>query len=292
MNKVQCKCKNCEKSVFRKNSSVKNDKNIFCSKSCSATYNNTHKTKGTRVSKLQMYLHKNLYQTYPCLEFNFNKITQINAQLDIYIPKLKLAFQINGIFHYQPIYGKDKLEITKNNDNRKFQACMQNGISLCIVDSSQQKYFKEQSAKKYLKIITEIIDSKYTRQDSQIEIIRCLNDEYKTGYDISCKNCEVIFNTQKNDKKKFCSEKCNCQYKKINGQHNTKYKNIPSKQILYQKLKTKSYSCVGKQFGVFGMTIRQWAIKLCIDLQEVKSFRIKNSKYHNQYLTKTKNPLN
>ena len=66
--------------------------------------------------------------------------------------------RLNGIFHYEPIYGQDKLSQIQNNDNRKFQACIENGIELCIIDSSQQKYFKEQSSLKYLNIITNIIN--------------------------------------------------------------------------------------------------------------------------------------
>ena len=88
----------------------------------------------------------------------FNGKDTINSELDIYIPSLKLAFELNGIFHYEPIYGKDKLQSIKNNDTRKFQACIEKGISLCIVDSSQQKRFSPKSSQKYLDIIVNIIE--------------------------------------------------------------------------------------------------------------------------------------
>ena len=79
---------------------------------------------------------------------------------DIYIPSLKLAIELNGIFHYEPIFGEDKLKKVQNNDNRKFQACLEKEIEFCIIDTSQQKYFKEKTSQKYLSIITEIIDLK------------------------------------------------------------------------------------------------------------------------------------
>ena len=73
---------------------------------------------------------------------------------------MNLAFELNGIYHYEPIHGNDKLLKIQNNDNRKFQACLEQGIELCIIDSSQQKYFKKQSSEKYLNIISTIINNK------------------------------------------------------------------------------------------------------------------------------------
>ena len=79
---------------------------------------------------------------YPNLEIHYNRKDAINSELDIYIPELELAFELNGIFHYEPIYGAEKLQQIQNNDDRKFQACLEKGISLCIIDTSSLKYFK------------------------------------------------------------------------------------------------------------------------------------------------------
>lgn len=146
-------CKHCGAKFIKNNHSQ-----IFCSSSCSATYNNTHKTKGTRVSKLELWLSTILPNIYPNLEFHFNKKNAINSELDIYIPSLKLAFELNGIFHYEPIYGADKLNSIQNNDGRKFQACIEKGISLCIIDTSNQKSVTEKTSQKFLEIIKNIID--------------------------------------------------------------------------------------------------------------------------------------
>ena len=80
-----------------------------------------------------------LPQLFPNIDFTFNDKTAINSELDIYIPNLKLAFELNGIFHYEPIYGKDKFQRIVENDNNKFQRCQENGISLCIIDTTSQK---------------------------------------------------------------------------------------------------------------------------------------------------------
>lgn len=153
-------CKNCGKKFHKIPAEQKKTKNNFCSKSCAATYNNTHKTKGTRVSKLEFFLQEELTKKYS-YEFHFNRKDTINSELDIYIPELKLAFELNGIFHYEPIYGSEKLTQIQNNDNRKFQACLENQIELCIIDISWIKYNKIKNFEKVLSIVQQVISKKH-----------------------------------------------------------------------------------------------------------------------------------
>jgi len=157
LQKTTINCKLCNKEFLIKKSQLKKGKNHFCSISCNAQYNNSHKTHGTNRSKLEIWIEKKLSELYPNLKILYNDTTAINSELDIYIPKIKLAFELNGIFHFEPIFGNEKLEKSKNNDNKKFQKCIKSKISLCIIDTSTQKYFKENSSKKYLDIITNII---------------------------------------------------------------------------------------------------------------------------------------
>ena len=156
-------CANCTKIVQKNQNEFLKSKSgrCFCSHKCSASYNNTHKTKGTRRSKLEVYLEEQLTLLYPDLEIRYCEKEHINSELDIYIPSLKLAFELNGIFHYEPIYGKEKLEQIENNDSRKMQACLEKGIELCIIDSSGLKYFKPANAQKYLDIVVNTINKKW-----------------------------------------------------------------------------------------------------------------------------------
>lgn len=132
----------------------------FCSLSCCATYNNQHKTKGNNVSKLEKWLQEQLTVSYPNIQFQFNHRDAIKAELDIYLPDFKLAFELNGIFHYEPVFGQKSLKQRQNNDQRKMLACAEQGISLCVIDTSKQKMFKPSTSIIYLDIIKDIINKK------------------------------------------------------------------------------------------------------------------------------------
>ena len=158
--RVETICKQCSTPITRKQSQTKKVKNLFCSRSCGAIYNNAHKEHGYTRSRLEVWLEQQLIIKYPQLIFHFNKKDTIQSELDIYIPSLKLAFELNGIFHYEPIFSQAKLKATQNNDSRKFQACLEHSIELCIIDSSKQKRFTEKSSLLYMNIITQIINTK------------------------------------------------------------------------------------------------------------------------------------
>lgn len=155
--KVECACDHCGKIFMKNKSQIKKTKSNFCCQSCAGKYGTSHKTTGTRSSRLEKWLAVKLSEKFPTLEFHFNRKDAINSELDIYIPTLKLAFELNGPFHYEPIFGQEKLETIKNNDCRKFQACLEKGIELCIIDTSKQKYFKENTCLPFLRIVEDII---------------------------------------------------------------------------------------------------------------------------------------
>lgn len=154
-------CEQCGKLFTKQLTDIKRTNHDFCSKSCSCSYSNAHKTSGQRRSKLEAWLEHKLTSSYS-LHICFNTTDAIGYELDIFIPSLMIAFELNGIFHYEPIFGSDKLLSTRINDSRKFYLCQEKGISLCIIDTSGQKYFKESTSFKYLQIITDIINERLT----------------------------------------------------------------------------------------------------------------------------------
>lgn len=156
------KCKILDKArecIFcHKKYTAKFRKDKFCSRSCAGKYNNSNKKHGYRRSKLEILVEQKLLDRYTDLEFHFNRKDAIKSELDVYIPSLKLAFELNGVFHYEPIYSEEQLKTIQNNDDRKFQACIERGIELCIIDTSKQKRFNELTSKQYIDIIFNIID--------------------------------------------------------------------------------------------------------------------------------------
>lgn len=158
--KTCCQCYNTfarKKGDIRQNERRNKSGNHFCSQSCAATYNNLHKTTGNRRSKLEVWLEEQLRTLYPNLEILFNTKETINAELDIYFPNLRLAFELNGIYHYEPIHGGEKLTSIQTNDHRKFAACIEKGIALCVVDVSTMKNFKPVKGQQFLDIIINIV---------------------------------------------------------------------------------------------------------------------------------------
>lgn len=153
-------CKQCGAAFMKKAAEITRTPNHFCSHSCAGKYNSTHKTKGTRRSKLEEWLEDQLDMIYPELDIRFNETEAIGSELDIFIPSLNLAFELNGIFHYEPIFGQKKLQSIKENDINKYKSCIENEIDLCIIDTSSQKRFTESSSQKFLDLIVNIINDR------------------------------------------------------------------------------------------------------------------------------------
>jgi hypothetical protein len=158
--KKMFKCEVCGKEILKKPSSLK--KHVYCSIPCAAKVSNSNRiSKGNHRSKLETWLESILPKKYSQIEFEWNNRKLLNGlELDIYIPKHKLAFELNGIFHYEPIFGENHLNKIINRDKGKFQRCIEKGISLCVIDCTSMKYFKEEKAAVFLEIIQKILDDK------------------------------------------------------------------------------------------------------------------------------------
>ena len=114
---------------------------------------------------MEKWVEGQIKTTFPILTVKFNDIKTIDLELDIYIPDLKLAFELNGIFHYKPIY-KNYLK-TIDNDQKKIQRCIDKGIKLIVIDISEQIKFTEQSSYRYFNHIADNI--KISRYSSKVE---------------------------------------------------------------------------------------------------------------------------
>lgn len=157
--RVERDCSECGKKIVRSSFQAAKSKNSFCSLSCAAIYNNTHKTKGSRRSKLEKYLEEQLIVLFPTLEILFNYKDVIGSELDIYIPSFRLAIELNGIYHFRPIYGEKKLKQIQDNDCSKIEACNKQLITLVTIDTTNQKQWCRESSKDFLTSISELLNS-------------------------------------------------------------------------------------------------------------------------------------
>ena len=155
-------CEECSVTFKKLPCHIRKSNHNFCCQSCAGKYGAKHKTKGCRRSKLEAWLELKLVNSYPNVKFLFNDTSAIQAELDIFCPDLKVAFELNGVFHYEDIFGK--LETTKNRDKMKVSLCASAGIGLCVIDTSKQKYFKESSSQEFLAIIQSIIQERITEK--------------------------------------------------------------------------------------------------------------------------------
>jgi len=153
-NEIQTKCVECGDNIVKKVREIKKSKsgNAFCSRSCAATYNNKNKKYGYRRSKAEVWFESEIKSLYPNLNPTFNLILY-GKELDIYFPSKKLAFEINGIFHYKPIYGVEKYNRQIKNDANKRKVCKNNNIRLVVINISKMKRFNIKDAQAHLKKI-------------------------------------------------------------------------------------------------------------------------------------------
>lgn len=157
-------CPSCSKVIRKTPSQIRQTKsNVFCTKSCAARYNNRHKHTGTRRSKLENYLEQELKLKFPLLNFLCNTKEQIGLELDFYFPTLKLALELNGIFHYQPIYGFEKLERIQKIDQEKIQRCKLASIKLYIIDVSRETHLTRELKRRHWKAVKELVASESKR---------------------------------------------------------------------------------------------------------------------------------
>jgi hypothetical protein len=151
---------------MKKPSQCKKSENHFCSRSCSITYKNKHKPTGTRRSKLEVYIEEQIKIDFATLNMICNGKEAIGSELDFYFPELKLAIELNGIFHYEPIYGNSKLEQIKNNDKQKTIRCYECGIELCVIDASKCKYLTNKSKTEYYLLVKNLLTSVLNRKQT------------------------------------------------------------------------------------------------------------------------------
>lgn len=128
----------------------------YCSRSCRSINlklsSYAHKSGGKSRSQIELFVEENLTKDFPHIKFVFNDKETIGSELDVYIPELKMAIEINGIIHYEPIYGQEKLTKVQNRDKQKMINCYNLGIELIVIPLGKKGLTKKQTQEVYQEI--------------------------------------------------------------------------------------------------------------------------------------------
>ena len=149
-------------------------KSKYCSHSCRSIHlklsSYAHKAGGKSRSQIELLIEENLIKDFPGMQFKFNDKEVIGSELDVYIPELRIAIEINGIVHYEPIYGEDTLRKTQNRDKQKMINCYELGIELIVIPLGRRGLSKKQTEEIYQEI-SNIIRRNQNRKNSVSEKI-------------------------------------------------------------------------------------------------------------------------
>lgn len=143
---TEVSCKQCGKIVMKQISWIKKNKHNFCSRSCNARFQNLNKTLGSsRKSKAETYLAELIRADFKRLkvEENIRGVLPSGLELDLYLPVLKLAIELNGPLHFFPIFGLNKLLSIQDKDAKKQAEAQIVGCNLIVLNTSNYKYWPE-----------------------------------------------------------------------------------------------------------------------------------------------------
>ena len=130
-NKIEFTCPVCKTQLLVKENHIKKKK--FCSGRCRNIHNNKHII-GQR-SKIEKEFDLFLQNFYPTVKVITNDRDVLNGmELDFYFPDLKIAIELNGIWHLKPIRGQVFLDKIKNKDQYKISRCKELGINLFVLE--------------------------------------------------------------------------------------------------------------------------------------------------------------
>ncbi|MBX7218482.1 MAG: hypothetical protein K1Y36_00905 [Blastocatellia bacterium] len=165
-NNLELLCTQCGKPIQKTPGELRKvKKHVFCSKSCAASYNNSHKKYDTRRSKLEQYIEQKIKETFANLLVEYNSSQPIGVELDLFFPELKLAIEVNGIVRFRPIFGAEKLQQIQLLDKHKAEACTRNAIELLIVNTSEDRYLAEKVKEKHWGKVKEFVALALRRAD-------------------------------------------------------------------------------------------------------------------------------
>jgi very-short-patch-repair endonuclease len=130
--------------------------------------------KASRVgSKLEHHLLNSLVNDGFKVDFHKEQnLLNTKLQIDLFLPKMNVAIEVDGVSHFEPVWGEDSLKRNKKYDNKKTGLILGKGMVLIRV-LQKKDYSKSRGDCMYqeLKAVLEKIKNKFPEPDNRIIII-------------------------------------------------------------------------------------------------------------------------
>ena len=124
-------------------------------------------------SKLELFLLEQLMQDGYKVEFHKEQsLLNTKLQIDLFLPTLNIAIEVDGPSHSEPVWGSDALKRNKVYDNKKSGLIL--GKGLVLIRVKQNKDFSKSKARviySELKQYIENIKNQFPKQDNRTIII-------------------------------------------------------------------------------------------------------------------------
>ena len=124
-------------------------------------------------SKLEKYLLDRMLQDNYRVDFHKEySLLNTKLQIDLFLPTLNVAIEVDGPSHFQPVWGTDALKRNKTYDNKKTGLILGKGLVLIRVIQTKD-FSKAQANKIYndLSVQLDQIKNKFPNKDNRLIII-------------------------------------------------------------------------------------------------------------------------
>lgn len=107
--------------------------------------NNAVREASKKGSKLELYLLDKLLKDGYKVDFHKEQtLSNTKLQIDLFLPKLNIAIEVDGLSHFEPVWGSETLKRNKKYDNKKTGLIL--GRGLVLIRIKQIKDFSKSRA--------------------------------------------------------------------------------------------------------------------------------------------------
>lgn len=123
---------------------------------------------GKEGSKLEKLLCQYLVDAGYEIEFHKQYLLEEKLEVDIIVKDLNLAIEIDGISHFEPVWGEEKLESQQNADRKKYGILLNSGLNILRVKIHLKRVprmLKHKICERTIELINSGINSGITELD-------------------------------------------------------------------------------------------------------------------------------